>query len=271
MAITHLIIGAGKMGGSLLSGWLEAGIIKPKSLAILDPNPAEQAQAAIKKGALHITQPSDIPASVKTVLLGIKPQMVNTIGNQIAPHIPQGALIISILAGTSLNKLEDVFSDCPIVRAMPNTPAAIGAGITAITGKSGLDEAHLKTAETLLAASGAVHRVETEALINAVTAVSGSGPAYIFHLCEAMEVAGLKVGLDESLAPEFARQTIIGAAKLLEQSDLPPSQLRKNVTSPNGTTQAALDELMDVNGLTPLMIKTVRAAFNRAKELAKKN
>jgi len=269
MAVTHLIIGAGKMGGSLLSGWLEAGIITPQSLAISDPNPGEQAQDAIKKGALHVENPSDIPASIEVVLLGIKPQMVKTIGAQIAPHIPEGALIISILAGTPLGVLAEIFGERPIVRAMPNTPAAIGAGITAITGKPGQDAAYLKTAEALLAASGAVHRVESEALINAVTAVSGSGPAYIFHLCEAMEAAAVKVGLDESLAPEFARQTIIGAAKLLEQSDLPPSQLRKNVTSPNGTTQAALDELMSIEGLTPLMIKTVRAAFNRAKELAK--
>ena len=269
MAVTHLIIGAGKMGGSLLSGWLDAGIITPKSLAILDPNPAEQAQAVIKTGALHVTELPDIPASIEVVLLGIKPQMAADIGPKIAPHIPLDALIISILAGTSLAALQSIFGERPIVRAMPNTPAAIGAGITAITAKAGQDAAHLATAETLLSASGVVHRVDNEMLINAVTAVSGSGPAYIFYLCEALEAAALKVGLDATLAPEFARQTIIGAAKLLEDSDLPPSQLRKNVTSPNGTTQAALDELMRENGFTPLMIKTVRAAFTRAKELAK--
>jgi len=258
------------MGGSLLSGWLEAGIITAKSLAILDPHPAEAAQEAIKNGAQHVTELSDIPETITTILLGIKPQMVADIGPQIAPYIPDGALIISILAGTSLSTLESIFGTSrPIIRAMPNTPAAIGAGITAITAKAGQDTVHLETAEQLLSASGTVHRVENETLINAVTAVSGSGPAYIFHFCEALEAAALKVGLDATLAPEFARQTIIGAAKLLEQSELPPAQLRKNVTSPNGTTQAALDELMNENGLTPLMISAVRAAFNRAKELAK--
>lgn len=269
MAVTHLIIGAGKMGGSLIAGWLEADIIKAGSLAILDPYPAQDAQTAIKDGAQHITEPSDIPASITTILLAIKPQMVADIGPKIAPYIPKNALIISILAGTTLSTLENIFGVRPLIRAMPNTPAAIGAGITAITQKTGQDEAHLETAETLLSASGIVHRVENETLINAVTAVSGSGPAYIFYFCEALEAAALKVGLGERLAPEFARQTIIGAAKLLEQSDLPPAQLRKNVTSPNGTTQAALDELMSKNGLTPLMGSAVRAAFNRAKDLAK--
>jgi len=167
MAVTHLIIGAGKMGGSLLSGWLDAGIINPKALAILDPSPAEAAQAAIKQGALHVTELPDIPATVKTVLLGIKPQMAADIGPKIAPHIPEDALIISILAGTSLSQLEDIFGPRPMVRAMPNTPAAIGAGITAITGKADLDAAHLATAQSLLAASGTVHIVENETLINA--------------------------------------------------------------------------------------------------------
>ncbi|MEP1230470.1 MAG: pyrroline-5-carboxylate reductase [Litorimonas sp.] len=269
MSATHLIIGAGKMGGSLLSGWLDTQIISPKSLAVLDPAPGQAAQTAITNGAIHVTELPDIPASITTVLLAIKPQMVQDIGPQIAAYIPKDALMISILAGTSLEQLHQVFGARPIVRAMPNTPAAIGAGITAITASIGQDDVHLSTAETLLSAGGMVYRVENETMINAVTAVSGSGPAYIFHLCEAMEAAALKVGLDETLAPIFARQTIIGAAKLLEDSELSPSELRQNVTSPNGTTQAALDELMNTNGLTPLMIKTVRAAFNRTKALAK--
>jgi len=269
MSATHLIIGAGKMGSALITGWLDSELIPPKALAILDPHPSNEAKAAMKQGARHITELHNIPKSITTILLAIKPQMVRDVGPQIAAHLPANALIISILAGTTLSELSQVFGMRPLIRAMPNTPAAIGAGITAITAPIGQDETHLKIAETLLSASGAVYRVENELLINAVTAVSGSGPAYIFHLCEAMEAAGLKIGLDATLAPIFARQTIIGAAKLLEQSALPPSQLRQNVTSPNGTTQAALDELMNENGLTPLMIKAVRAAFMRAKELAK--
>ena len=269
MAVTHLIIGAGKMGGSLISGWLEAGIVDAKSLAIIDPYPGQAAKTAIKNGALHVDESAKIPATITTILLAIKPQMVEEIGPKIAAHIPKEALLISILAGTSLATLEKIFGKRPLIRAMPNTPAALGAGITAITPKMRQDEIHLITAETLLSASGMVRRVDNEMLINAVTAVSGSGPAYIFYFCEALESAALKTGLNETQAAEFARQTIIGAAKLLEQSDLPPAELRKNVTSPNGTTQAALDELMDENGLTPLMLRTVRAAFNRAKALSK--
>lgn len=258
------------MGGSLLSGWLDAGIIRPENLAILDPNPAQAAASAIRDGALNVNTAADIPSSISVVLLAIKPQMARDLGPQIAQHLPENTLVISILAGTSLATLSQIFgAHRPIIRAMPNTPAAIGAGITGITSMPGQDDQYLQIAETLLRASGPVHRVANEALINAVTAVSGSGPAYIFHLCEAMEAAALAVGLSPEQAPDFARQTIIGAAKLLEASDLPPAALRINVTSPNGTTQAALDTLMAEDGLTPLMVKTVRAAYERAKALAK--
>ena len=151
---------------------------------------------------------------------------------------------------------------------MPNTPAAIGKGITAYTKVPNVSEAQTKMTETLLAVGGKVHHVPNEHLIDVVTAVSGSGPAYIFHMAEALEAAAIKIGLPEALAPDFARQTIIGAAGLLESSDDTSAQLRQNVTSPNGTTQAALDVLMGMEGLPPLMRDTVQAALRRAKELA---
>ncbi|WP_409433630.1 pyrroline-5-carboxylate reductase [Litorimonas sp. RW-G-Af-16] len=268
MSATHLIVGAGKMGGSLIRGWLENGTVNAKRLAIVDPHLGTDAVYAVEKGARHIDEPHDIPNTVKVVLLAVKPQMVSEIAKSIAGYIPPNALVISIMAGTSIAQIERMFGARPIIRAMPNTPSSIGEGITAITGPAGLDPAHLDTAEQLLSAVGIVRRVETEALINSVTAISGSGPAYIFHLCEALELAAKDVGLPKDLAPEFARQTIIGAAALLAQSDETPETLRRNVTSPNGTTQAALDVLMAEDGLAALMRRAAQAALKRAEELA---
>jgi len=265
---THLVVGAGKMGGALLQGWIASKAIKPQQLIILDPHPGEAAQAAIKAGALHLSEPSKKLLSVNYLLLAIKPQMFSKLAPAIAKEISEDALIISILAGTSLASLQDIFKAQSLIRAMPNTPAAIGKGITAYTKGPNVSENQTKMTERLLEAGGKVHHVSNEHLIDVVTAVSGSGPAYVFHMTEALEAAAVKIGLPEELAPDFARQTIIGAARLLEVSDQPASQLRQNVTSPNGTTQAALDVLMGLEGLPPLMRETVQAALRRAKELA---
>ena len=257
------------MGGALLRGWLAGGVIKPAQLVILDPKPGEAAKEAISSGAAHITQASDIPASVTTVLLGIKPQMARDFAKTAKAHIPKSALLISILAGTSIAELSELFGARPIIRAMPNTPAAIGKGITAIAAGRSVKPAHIDTAKSLLSAAGAVHLVAREDLIDAVTAISGSGPAYIFHMCEALEAAAIRLGLPDELAADFARQTIIGAGALLEDSEDSPKTLRQNVTSPNGTTQAALDVLMaDGNGLRAVMGKACKAAYERAKQLA---
>lgn len=270
MAATHLLIGAGKMGGALLTGWLEAGLITPKKLVILDPTPGPQAVFAIERGAKHITTAQDIPKSVQTVLLAVKPQMFERLGPTVAASLSPKAKIISILAGTCLRKLNAVFDGRVVVRAMPNTPASIGAGISAIFAAPELSEETLDEVEALLKPGGDVVRVDSEAALNAVTAVSGSGPAYVFHLVEALEAGALALDLPPDVATKLARQTIIGAAKLLETSDEGPDVLRKNVTSPNGTTQAALDVLMgEDGGLSKMMIATVRAAFARAKELAR--
>ncbi len=256
------------MGGALLSGWIKSGAIKPNQLIILDPTPGEAAQTAIEAGALHLKKPSKKLSSIKYLLLAIKPQMFTKLAPEIAEHIAAKALIISILAGTSLASLQDVFSAQSIIRAMPNTPAAIGKGITAYTNGANVSDAQTAMAETLLAAGGKVRHLPNEHLIDVVTAVSGSGPAYIFHMVEALEAAAIHIGLPPELAPDFARQTVIGAAGLLEASDLAAAELRQNVTSPNGTTQAALDVLMGLEGLPPLMRETLHAALTRAKELA---
>lgn len=269
MAVTHLLVGAGKMGGALLSGWLEAGVITPRKLAIFDPEPGAQAVFAIERGAKHITRFQDVPKSVQTVVLAIKPQLFDRVGEDLAATLPPNALILSILAGTSLRRLNDAFDGRIVIRAMPNTPAAIGAGISAIYVDPNVAPEKIDVAETLLKPGGEVVRVESEAALNAVTAVSGSGPAYLFHLVEALEAGARDLGLPQDVAAKLARETIIGSAKLLDTSGESPETLRKNVTSPNGTTQAALDVLMgEDGGLSRMMIMTVRAAFTRAKELS---
>lgn len=268
MAATHLLIGAGKMGGALLSGWLESGLIPPRKIVILDPAPGPQAVYAIERGAKHITDPADIPRSVRVVLLAVKPQLFEKIGEPLGAVLSPTALIVSILAGTSLQKLDQAFGGRVVIRAMPNTPAAIGAGISAIYVDPNIAPETILIAENLLKSGGEVVRVDSEAALNAVTAVSGSGPAYVFHLVEALEAGAKDLGLPADVAAKLARETVIGSAKLLDASDESPATLRKNVTSPNGTTQAALDVLMGEMGLSKLIIAVVRAAFARAKQLA---
>lgn len=269
MAITHLLVGAGRMGGALLNGWLETGLVTPRKLAILDPAPGPQAIFAIEKGAKHITRADDIPKSVQTALLAVKPQLFSRLGPEIAAALPLNAMVISILAGTSLRQLDGVFDGRIVIRAMPNTPASIGAGISAIYVDPKISSEKIDEAETLLKPGGDVVKVDSEAALNAVTAVSGSGPAYVFHLVEALEAGAKDLGLPDDVAAKLARETIIGSAKLLDSSGETPEVLRKNVTSPNGTTQAALDVLMgEDGGLSRMMILTLRAAFARAKELA---
>lgn len=269
MAATHLLVGAGKMGGALLAGWLESGLVAPRKIVILDPTPGAQAIYAIERGAKHITSVDEIPKSIQIVLLGIKPQLFDTIAEPLAAALPPQAVILSVLAGTSLRKLNAAFGGRVVIRSMPNTPAAIGAGISAIYADTNVVETSLIDAENLLKPGGDVVRVESEAALNAVTAISGSGPAYIFHLVEAMEAGAKDLGLPSDVAAQLARQTVIGSAKLLEASEETPATLRRNVTSPNGTTQAALDVLMAEAGLSKLILATVRAAFARAKQLSK--
>lgn len=265
---THLVIGAGKMGGALLSGWINGGVVKPSKLAIYDPHPGEMAQSAIENGARHVNSSHEALEDVKVVLLAIKPQMFSALESDLVQLVPTSALVISIMAGTSLKRLQTAFPSNPVLRAMPNTPAAIGAGITAFTADGRVSDAQKKLAQDLLSAGGQVFEVESEPMIDIVTAVSGSGPAYVFYMVEALEAAAIKAGLPADIAPQFARQTIIGAGALLEASKDTAGDLRRAVTSPNGTTQAALDVLMTDHGLPLLMREAVKAALKRAKELS---
>jgi len=259
-----VLVGCGKMGGAMLSGWLKGGL--PGSRVwVKDPNPAEWLQTA------GINLNTEFPAAPAVALIAVKPQMMGDALPEVAALGGGDTLIVSVAAGTPISKFEAVFgAETPIIRAMPNTPAAVGRGITAIIGNGSVTEEHMKLAEELLSAVGQVVRLENENQMDAVTAVSGSGPAYVFHLIETLAAAGEAEGLSPELALALAKATVGGAGQLAEDADEDPGQLRVNVTSPNGTTQAALDVLMDgVNGFPALMRRAVQAAADRSKELGR--
>ncbi|QQA42243.1 pyrroline-5-carboxylate reductase [Pelagovum pacificum] len=259
-----VLLGCGKMGSAMLAGWLKGGL-PPGSVHVADPNPSDWLQAQ----GVHINEP--LPADPAILLVAVKPQIMD---EALAGRETFGSgktLILSVAAGTPLSRYEAAFGDsAPIIRAMPNTPAAIGRGITAIAGNANVGEDHLSLAEALLTSVGQVVRLEGEHQMDAVTAVSGSGPAYVFHLVETLAAAGEAEGLPPDLAMALAKATVGGAGQLAEDADEAPDQLRRNVTSPNGTTQAALEVLMDeTNGFPALLRRAVKAAAERSKELSR--
>ena len=256
------VVGAGRMGGALIQGWLANGT-PAHSIAVVDPHPGEAAQAAIDAGAR--TGPQALE-SADVVLLSVKPQVFAEVSDDIAERVARSALIVSIMAGTSIASLQKAFPGRPCVRAMPNTPASIGSGVTGLLVPEGVSAEDGKRAEELLSVTGPVVRVAGERDIDRVTAVSGSGPAYVFHMVEALAEAGVKAGLEPDTATELARRTITGAAALLAEGG-DAGELRRAVTSPNGTTQAALEVLMAE--LPDVMERTVKAAFERAVELGR--
>ncbi|MBB3933119.1 pyrroline-5-carboxylate reductase [Kaistia hirudinis] len=261
-----VLIGAGKMGGALLAGWL-AGGLDPAAVVVVDPKPPADTEALLAKaGIVPLAAP---PAGVKArlLLLAIKPQMMGGALPALKALIGQGTLTLSIAAGTTVATIAEALGGA-IVRAMPNTPAQVGRGVTGLYANQAATAEDRALAGALLSAVGEIGWVESEGLIDAVTAVSGSGPAYVFLLAEVLAEAGVAAGLEPELAARLARQTVSGAGELLYRSDLPPAELRRNVTSPNGTTAAALDVLMAEDGMAPLMIRAVAAAKRRAEELA---
>ena len=257
-----VLLGCGKMGSAMLEGWLKQGV-PPAAIWVLEPHPSDWLTAT----GVHLN--AGLPDAPAIVLLAVKPQMMGAALPQVAALGNGATLFLSIAAGTTLASFEATFgAQTPIIRAMPNTPAAVGRGITAITGNAHASEADLALAEALLSAVGQVVRLEGEHQMDAVTAVSGSGPAYVFHLIEALAQAGEAEGLPADLAMQLARATVCGAGELAHQAAEPASQLRVNVTSPGGTTAAALSVLMDKEtGLPPLMVRAVKAAADRGREL----
>lgn len=261
-----LLVGAGKMGGAMLSGWLAEGI-DPSAIVVSDPKLSGEMQALLAKyGIRHVTQvPADLAPSL--VLIAIKPQMMDEVLPALAPAVREDTLILSVAAGTPVSKFQRAFGPVPVARAMPNTPAMVARAITAIFPDESVTAEQKETIGTLLSVVGKVVWLDSEDQIDLVTGLSGSGPAYVFWLAECLAAAGQAAGLPEELARDLAEATVSGAGELMHHSPDSPTVLRQNVTSPNGTTAAALEVLMAEDGLQPLMTKAVAAAVKRAREL----
>jgi pyrroline-5-carboxylate reductase len=254
------------MGGALLEGWIGLGV-DPARMTVIEPQPSPQIAALAARGLrLNPGAPS---AGADAVVIAVKPQTAPEALAEISALVAPGAVVISIMAGRTLGFLADALpAGTAIVRAMPNTPAAIGRGITVAVPDAQVTPAQRDLAHRLLAATGAVEWIADEGLMDAVTAVSGSGPAYVFLLAESLARAGEKAGLPGALAASLARATVSGAGELLNRSPLDVATLRHNVTSPGGTTAAALDVLMAADGLDPVMERAVAAAAHRSRALA---
>lgn len=260
-----ILVGAGKMGSAMLEGWLARGL-NPKKIAVIEPQPVKSVKALARRGlALNPKKSTEAAA----IVIAVKPQTAPEAVPALARRVGKDTLILSIMAGRTLQFLEDRLPrGTAIVRAMPNTPAAIGRGITVAVGNAHVSARQRKLASDLLAAIGAVEWVGDEKLMDAVTAVSGSGPAYVFLLAEAMAAAGIAAGLPPTLAAKLARETVAGSGELLHRMALDAAALRQNVTSPGGTTAAALEVLMGRDGLEALLTKAIAAATRRSRELA---
>jgi len=258
-----VLLGCGKMGGAMLEGWLESGLA-PAVVQVIDPCPSGWLKGLAARGVA--VNPAELaPATV--AVIAVKPQMMTQAAPRLAVLAGQGTVILSIAAGTPIAAFEAMFGAAtPIIRAMPNTPAAVGRGIAALIGNGAATEAQMAMAEALLGAVGQTVRLASEEQMHAVTGLSGSGPAYVFHMIEAMAAAGAAAGLAPELAMRLARATVAGAGALADASPEPAEQLRVDVTSPGGTTAAGLGVLMPE--LSGLMTRTVAAAAGRSRELA---
>ncbi len=265
-----VLVGAGKMGGAMLEGWL-AGGLDPRHISVIDPQPADSLKALAARHGFALNPEGAISAA-QVVVLAIKPQMLDEAAPHVQPMIGPETLVVSVLAGKTV---ADLAARLPhnktapaIVRAMPNLPASVGRGVTGCYAAHGVSDSQRDMTTTLLSCVGGVEWVGDESLIDAVTSVSGSGPAYVFLLVECLAKAGEAQGLPADVAARLARMTITGAGELLHRSDLSPATLRQNVTSPGGTTAAALEVLMAGDGLSPLMVSAVDAARKRAVALS---
>lgn len=252
----------------MLQGWLAKGLA-PGRVTVLDPNPSDPLQDLATSAGIRLNPAVASVEPPRVVVLGIKPQALNEVAHAVDPLIGPGTLLVSILAGKQVGDLQRALPRSgAVVRAMPNLPASIGKGATGAFANAATDAAGRQLAGALLSAIGIVEWVEREEQVDAVTAVSGSGPAYLFHLVECLAAAARDVGLESGMSDRLARQTVIGAAELLASGGLEPDQLRRDVTSPGGTTEAALEVLMGKAGLANLMRATVSAAKRRAGELS---
>ena len=263
---TLVLVGAGKMGGAMLEGWHRLGL-KFDNIVALEPQPSPEIITLGQRG-LRINPALDTIAAT-AILIAVKPQAAAEVVPPLGRLVRDDTVAISIMAGRTLAFLEKSLpAHAAVVRAMPNTPAAIGRGITVAVPNARVNDAQRQLADKLLRAAGAVEWVADEALMDAVTAVSGSGPAYVFLLAESLARAGAAAGLPADLAARLARATVAGAGELLHRSTLDAVTLRQNVTSPGGTTAAALEVLMAADGFDPILRRAVAAATRRGRELA---
>ena len=266
--ISVTLLGCGKMGSAMLRIWQERGVISRAH--IIDPSPLPDLFANSPDISYSPAYDKSTPIDSDVFLIAVKPQMLEEAVSPIAPHIPRECCVLSIAAGKEISTLSHLFSDeQPIVRVMPNTPAAIGKGVSAAIANDATSQKQRKNVSTLLKALGPLHWIDDESLINAIAALSGSGPAYVFHLIEVLSKAGCDIGIPTEMADSLARQTVIGSAALAEKdSDIPASVLRENVTSPGGSTLEALKILMD-GRLESLFCDALEAARKRGEELNK--
>jgi pyrroline-5-carboxylate reductase len=263
---TIVLAGAGKMGGAMLTGWLAQGL-DARRVGVIEPHPSQEISALTAKGIRLNPSAKDV-GTVATLVVALKPQMFREAEAMLRSFTGSSTLVVSIMAGATIASIEEVCGGS-VVRAMPNTPAAIGRGITVAVAAKNVSTAQRAVADALLRATGSVEWVDDESLMDAVTAVSGSGPAYIFLLAEELARAGVAAGLPAELATKLARETVAGSGELLHRSELASATLRQNVTSPGGTTAAALEVLMGPDGMQSLLTRAVAAATARGKELAK--
>lgn len=262
-----LLVGAGKMGGALLQGWLGRGWAG--QLTVVDPHVPEGLRRQADAQGFAVAASVAGLARPDVLVLAVKPQMLEAVAPALRPLCGPETLLVSILAGKTVADLAARLPAGAIVRAMPNTPAAVGRGIAGAYAAPGLGERHRAMAEALLGAVGGVEWLAEEELIDAVTAVSGSGPAYVFLMVEALAAAAQAVGLEAAQADRFARATVVGAGALLDaEPGTGADQLRRNVTSPGGTTAAALAVLQEGDALAGLLRTAVEAARDRARALA---
>lgn len=268
MANGLLLVGCGKMGGAMLAGWLEQGT-DPATVVVVEPADVLR-QPWTASGVTAVASAADIPADFvpDCVIFAVKPQQMAMVTPDYKRFVGSDTQFLSIAAGTTIAFFEGVLgAHAAIVRTMPNTPAAVGKGMLVACPNGPVTAAMRSRADSLLAAVGAVAWIDDEFLMDAVTAVSGSGPAYVFYMIQCMAEAGVAAGLPAELAAQLASQTVYGAGALAHSAAEDPGTLRKNVTSPGGTTQAALEVLMADDGLSPLMRRAVDAAAVRSREL----
>lgn len=265
-----MLVGCGRMGSAMLDGWLSTGALA--QVTVVEPNPAV-AQAYADQPTVQVAATLaqvSVPLGADAILLAVKPQMMADVLDALAPVMPQPRpLVLSVAAGSGIGLFERALGPGPVVRIMPNTPAAVGKGMSVLCANTACTADQRAFAEALMTSVGCTAWIETEAQMDAVTAISGSGPAYVFHLIEAMAVAGERLGLPAEVAMTLARQTVIGAAALAEaQPNTTAEALREAVTSPGGTTAAALSVLARPEALAHLVTQAAQAAAKRSAELA---